>query len=88
MRKSLPDLSAYAQTGIRLNLRVTPKAAQNRIVVEDDLLRVYVTQAPDSGKANRAVLKLLAQAIGIAPSCLTLIRGETDRNKVVGVNMG
>ncbi len=88
MRKSLPDLSAYAQTGIRLNLRVTPKAAQNRIVVEEDLLRVYVTQAPDGGKANRAVLKLLSQAIGIPPSCLTLIRGETDRNKVVGVNMG
>ena len=88
MRKSLPDLNAYAQTDIRLNLRVTPKAAHNRIVVEEDLLRVYVTQTPDGGKANLAVLKLLAQAIGIAPSCLTLIHGKTDRNKLVGANMG
>ena len=72
----IPDLSALAQPGTTIALRVTPKAARNRIVAEEGVLRVYVTTVPEDGKANAAVLK----------SRLTLLRGHTSRDKVFQVD--
>jgi uncharacterized protein YggU (UPF0235/DUF167 family) len=81
-----PDLSALAQPGTTITLRVTPKAARNRIVAEEGVLRVYVTTVPEDGKANAAVLKLLAKALGVPKSRLTLLRGHTSRDKVFQVD--
>jgi len=73
--------------GVRINLRVTPKAAQNKIqsVMRDAdgnlLLKVAVTTVPEDGKANKAVIKLLAKSFGIAKSDIVLLSGETSRVK-------
>ena len=80
-----PDLSHLATPGTEIALRVTPKAARNRITLEDGALRVYVTAAPENGKANAAVQKLLAKHMGLAKSRVQLIRGETARDKVFRV---
>ncbi|WP_417587580.1 DUF167 domain-containing protein [Pararhodobacter oceanensis] len=77
---SLPDLSALVQEGARLSVRATPKARRNAIE-EGDPLRIWVTAPPDNGRANEAIRKLLAKALGIAPSRLTLLRGQTSRDK-------
>ncbi|MHC9235144.1 DUF167 domain-containing protein [Pseudooceanicola sp. 502str34] len=82
----LPDLTDLAQPGTEIALRVTPKASRNRIERgEDGALRVYVTVVPEDGKANVAVQKLLAKAMGFARSRLTLVRGQTARDKVFRV---
>ena len=78
----MTDLRHLAQAGAEFALRVTPKASRNEIVVGEDGLRVYVTVVPEGGKANAAVVKLLAKALGVAKSRLTLVRGETARDKV------
>ncbi|HEX9499828.1 MAG TPA: DUF167 domain-containing protein [Mycobacterium sp.] len=44
-------------------------------------LTVYVREPAAEGKANRAVVKLLAKHLGIAPSRLDLISGATSRVK-------
>ena len=81
-----PDLSRLATTGTRFTVRVTPKASRNRIVLDEDgMIRVYVTTVPEGGKATAAVVKLLAKAIGVAKSDLTLVRGATERTKVCQV---
>jgi uncharacterized protein YggU (UPF0235/DUF167 family) len=49
---------------------------------EEGQIRVYVTTVPEDGKANAAVQKILAKALGIPKSRLTLIRGQTSRDKV------
>lgn len=88
MARSTPDLSALAISGNRLTLRVTPKASRNAIVPAEtsgDPLRVYVTTAPEGGKANAAVLKLLAKALGVPKSNLTIVQGETGRDKLVEI---
>jgi len=54
-------------------------------VAEGDVLRVYVTVVPEDGKANAAVLKLLAKALGVPKSRLEIVRGHTARDKVVRV---
>ncbi|MFZ4762427.1 MAG: DUF167 domain-containing protein [Alphaproteobacteria bacterium] len=77
--------------GVRLCLRVTPKASANRIKLEyaedgSPIIRVYVTTVPEDGKANEAVIKLLAKELGVAKSSITITHGLHDRHKVIVVS--
>ena len=78
----MTDLSNLAVEGAEIAVRVTPKASRDRILVEDDAIRVYVTTVPEDGKANKAVVKLLSKALGVPKTRLDLIRGATSRDKV------
>lgn len=78
----MTDLSHLVRPGTDIAVRATPKAARDRIVVEGEAIRVYVTAAPEDGKANEAVRILLARALGLAKSRLTLVRGQAARDKV------
>lgn len=75
--------------GIELFLRATPNAGVNRIdgiETRDDgscVLRVRVTAAPDKGKANKAVIALIADKFAIAKSLVTLKSGESARLKLL-----
>jgi uncharacterized protein YggU (UPF0235/DUF167 family) len=82
MNGTMTDLTHLAKPGAEIALRVTPKASRNALVVAEDGLRAYVTVVPEDGKANAQVQKLLAKAMGVAKSRLTLIRGQTARDKV------
>lgn len=73
-----------------LNLHVTPKASSNRIKIEEQadgakLYRVYVTVTPEDGKANEAVLKLLAKELKVSKMSLKILQGHKGRRKVVEV---
>jgi hypothetical protein len=77
-----PDLTARAIPGAEFALRVTPRASRNQLSEEDGQLRALVTAVPEDGRANKAVAELLADALGVAKTRLTLIRGATSREKV------
>lgn len=77
-----PDLSARAQPGAEFALRVTPRAGRNALTETDGQLRAQVTAVPEDGRANRAVQALLAEALGVARTRLSLIRGATSRDKL------
>ena len=64
------------------SVRVTPGASSDSIKVDGDRLAVRVTARADGGKANAAVTKLIARAMGRAKSDLELVRGTTARDKV------
>ena len=78
----MTDLSHLATPGAEIAVRVTPKASRNAVVAEDGAIRIFVTVVPDGGKATGAVARLLAKSLGVAKTRLTLIRGETARDKV------
>lgn len=78
-------LAHLAVAGAEIAVRVTPKASRNLVEERDGELRIYVTVVPEGGKANVAVAKLLAKALGVSRSRLDLIRGETARDKVFRV---
>ena len=78
--------------GVRLHLRVTPNAGLDRIdgfETRDDgatVLRVRVSAVPDKGKANTAVIAVLAKALGVPKSTITLVTGDTARLKTLDVS--
>lgn len=76
---------------LTLHIRLTPKASANKIgeLRKDasglEQLVVYVTAVPEKGKANEALIELLAKHYKTSKSCVTILRGQTDRNKVVQI---
>jgi hypothetical protein len=79
---TLPDLSARAVPGTTFALRVQPRARRDGLEAQGDRLVARVTAPPVNGRANEAVRRLLAAALGVAPSRLALLRGETARDKL------
>lgn len=81
MTMDLPDLSALAVPQATVAVRVTPRA--RRIAVEaGPPLRIAVSEPPEGGRATEAARALLARAMGVAPSRLTLVRGARSRDKL------
>lgn len=81
MAPTLPDLTHLAVPGTEIAVRVTPRAGREAIEPGDPL-RIRVTAPPEDGKANDSVRRLLARALGVAPTRLTLIRGAAARDKL------
>lgn len=75
-----------ASLGQVIEVRAVPKAKQNKIVQEDGRLKVYVTAAPENGKANAAIVKLLAKAFGVAKGRITQLRGAAGRDKLFRID--
>jgi len=70
-----------------ITLRVTPSASRDAVVGwQGDVLRLHVAAPAQRGKANEAVLRLLAAALGIERRRLRIVRGHTSRQKVVSVD--
>jgi uncharacterized protein len=75
--------------GLRLRVRVTPNASLDRIdglgTLADgtSVLRLRVRAVPEDGRANAAVIQLLAKALGLPRSAVTLVAGDTARLKTV-----
>lgn len=82
---------AATRDGLRVAVRLSPRAAMDRVMglaAEADggrALKVAVTAAPEDGKANEALLRLLARVCGVPRRDLAVVTGRTDRRKVVHV---
>jgi uncharacterized protein (TIGR00251 family) len=65
-----------------LEILVTPRASRDAIGgLHEGVLRVRVTRPPADGEANRAVVRLVGQALGVAPSTISIASGEHARRK-------
>lgn len=84
--KASVDLSHLADGGAEIEIRAKPGGRQNTVAVTDGKITVTVTAAAEGGKANAAIQKLLAKALGVAKTRLTLIRGATSRTKVFRID--
>lgn len=70
--------------GCVLEVKVHAGARRNEVRWESDQrVKVWVTQAPEKGKANQAVLEILARSLGIRPSQLEIVSGQTSPQKRV-----
>lgn len=72
---------------MKINVRVLPRSSRNEMVGEmaDGTLKVKLTAAPVGGKANEALVDLLAEHFGCARSKIKIVRGQTSKNKLVEI---
>ncbi len=69
-----------------LEVWVQPRARRNEILgYRDHVLRIRVTAPPVEGEANHLVKRVLAEALGIAPSKVEILKGDKGRRKKVRV---
>ena len=74
----------------RLEVRVRPKSRKNQVrKIVGNKIRIHVTQPPVDGKANAALVRMLANVLGVAKSSIVIHRGERSMDKVIiirGIN--
>jgi hypothetical protein len=74
------------QGGVRFQVRVSPRSSRTCIWgQEGGVLKVKLTASPQKGEANKQCLKLLAKALGITRSNISIIEGEKSRSKWIEV---
>jgi uncharacterized protein (TIGR00251 family) len=70
----------------RINVRVTPRGGRDLIeAAAGGVLFVRVAAPPDEGKANAAVCRLVAEALGVPKSAVSVVRGHTARMKTLEI---
>lgn len=72
-----------------LRVRVIPNAARDEIVgLFEGFLKIKLQAVPEDGRANRALCRLLAEAVGCRPREVTVVSGQKSRLKVVELPAG
>jgi uncharacterized protein (TIGR00251 family) len=80
-----------AQDGLLLSVRLTPKSSRDQIdnlESRDDglaYIKARVRAAPEDGKANDALIRLLADNLGLGRSAISLTSGATSRLKILKI---
>ena len=78
---------AGERSSVRIPVRLTPRGGSDRVDgVVDGVLRVRVAAPPVDGAANKALLRLLADELGVPRGAVRLASGESSRVKVVEVD--
>jgi len=68
-----------------VNIRVIPNAKKQKIVEAEGLLKVYVNAPATEGRANEAVIELLAEHFGTKKRLITIISGLRSRQKTIQI---
>lgn len=70
-----------------LKLHVTPRGSKNEIVGwREDVLCVKITAPPVEGSANAAIVKFIADCLGLRKNQVELVSGEKSREKMLRVD--
>ena len=72
---------------MQLKVKVIPKSSQNKIIPVDDFLKIKITTAPEKGKANKQVIKMLAKKFNVPTSQIEIVRGLTSQEKIVKIDI-
>ncbi len=71
---------------VRIAVRAQPRASRSEVVGEHDgALKVRLAAPPVEGEANRELVRFLGKLLGVAPSRVSVVSGQSGRNKVVEV---
>ena len=72
---------------VTIDVRVSPRASRSEVAgIENGILKVRISAAPVDGAANAELIKLLAKKFGVAKSDVSIVSGETSRNKRIRIS--
>lgn len=69
-----------------INVKTVPNASKNRVLKDGNAYRVYVNSPAADGKANKALIDVLAEFFDVKKNAVRIVRGEKSRNKTVEIN--
>ncbi|MBU0636847.1 DUF167 domain-containing protein, partial [Patescibacteria group bacterium] len=65
-----------------IHIKVIPNAKKNEVLEKDEKFRVYINAPAVDGKANKAMIKVLAEFLKIKKNDIKIIKGEKSREKI------
>jgi uncharacterized protein (TIGR00251 family) len=72
--------------GVRLHLFIQPKSSKNQIVgPHNGMLKIKIAAPPVDGEANSALIEYLAKFFKVPKRSITLVKGDTGRQKTVDI---
>ncbi len=72
---------------MRILIEVKPNSTQNKIEkITESVYKIWVSAPPIEGKANKAIIELLAKHFKIAKSLITIKNGKSSKTKVVEIS--
>ena len=79
------DTISESENNVVLQLQVKPNSKKQEIVVDslDKKITIFVKAQPDKGKANKELLKFLAKILEKTTSDISIIAGQTSRDKTI-----
>jgi uncharacterized protein (TIGR00251 family) len=77
----MPEIARQSKKGLILQVQVKPGSSRDQVVSDGEAVIVYTSAPADRGKANKAVLRLLADALDISTTAISLERGATSHTK-------
>jgi len=71
---------------MRINVRVQPRSSREKLeALGGNDYKAYLTSPPVDGKANKALVELIAKSFDVAKSRVEIVKGERSRNKIVEI---
>jgi uncharacterized protein (TIGR00251 family) len=70
---------------VTVDVVVQPRASKEGLALMGDRLKISVNAPPVDGKANEAVIRVLADTLGVPKANIEILRGETGRRKTLRI---
>ena len=71
--------------GILFDIKVIPNSSKKELIIEDDILRLKITDQPIENKANKAVIEYLSKSFRIAKSNIVIAKGSHSKEKSIKI---
>lgn len=81
------DIAALIDVTGELRVRVVPGAKIEKIAIENGVPKIWIRNAPEDGKANKAVISLLAKLLDIPASRIEIVQGHKSRDKRLHITL-
>ena len=72
--------------GVIIDVMVVTGSSENRVVEIDGAYKVWVSEPPEDGKANKKVIQLLAKYFGVSKSSVSIVKGVKNKKKLFKIN--
>ncbi len=73
--------------GIQFSATLQPRSSKNLLVgVYNDTLKIKLTSPPVEGAANKMCVKFLAKVLGVSPSRISIVQGQTSKHKTIQID--
>lgn len=69
-----------------LNIKVITKSSKNEIFLDNGVIKVKITEVPENGKANKAIINLFSKTFKIPKNKINIIKGLKSSNKTIKIN--